>query len=193
MKRKSRSSEFLSTSAAARLLDVAVGSVSKWIDNGQLKAGRTPGGHRRVLRKDLIKFLERQKLPIPKELLDSAVRVLVVDDEPSVTKWLVEELRAEHPDWEVFEAHDGFAAGELVAERRPQVVLLDLHMPGMDGFEVCRRILSKEETQNTAIIAITADSSAETERKILECGGRICIRKPLQLDGLLQEIRRALT
>ena len=54
------SSKMLSTSAVARMLGVAVASVSNWIDQGQLKAGRTPGGHRRVKAEDLVDFLKRQ-------------------------------------------------------------------------------------------------------------------------------------
>ena len=174
------------------MLGVAVASIAKWIDAGQLKAGRTPGGHRRIAKKDLIEFLRRQGLPMPPELAVPPPRVLVVDDETSITRWIAEEVRAVHADYDVLEAHDGFAAGELVASHKPEVVVLDLRMPGMDGFEVCRRIKSRKETEDIAVIAITAASSGDVEARILEAGARVCLSKPLELDALLAEIDAAM-
>jgi len=183
----------LSTFSVARLLEVAVGSVSNWIDAGQLKAGRTPGGHRRVAKEDLIAFLRRQQLPIPPELMESPRRVLVVDDEPAVTKWIAEEIKARHPEFEVLEANDGYSAGEIVASCRPDVVVLDLRMPGLDGFEVCRRIKSRKDTEDTAVIAITAHHSNNTRRRILESGARTYLTKPLDIDMLVSEVASAVS
>lgn len=182
----------LSTSAVARLLGVAVGSVSNWIDQGQLKAGRTPGGHRRIEAGDIVSFLRRQKLPVPPELMPAHPKVLVVDDEEPVTRWIAREINSEYPDYEVLEAHDGFSAGELVGSLRPDVVILDLLMPGMDGFEVCRRIKSAEDSKDVAVIAITAHPSPEAEEQILQCGARVCFTKPLDVRVLLKEVTEAL-
>jgi len=183
----------LSTVTVARLLGVAVASISKWIDQGQLKAGRTPGGHRRVAKEDLVAFLRRQQLPVPPELISSPPRVLVVDDEAAVTKWIAEEIRARRPEYEVFEANDGYSAGEIVASAKPDVVILDLRMPGLDGFEVCRRIKAGQNTRDTAVIAITAHHSKKVERRILESGARAYFTKPLDADELLSEIVLALS
>jgi excisionase family DNA binding protein len=80
----------LSTSKAARLLGVAVGSISNWIDRDQLKAGRTPGGHRRIAVNDLVDFLHRQNLPVPPELNPAPPKVLIVDDDENVVRLLSE-------------------------------------------------------------------------------------------------------
>ena len=183
----------LSTVTVARLLGVAVASISKWIDAGQLKAGRTPGGHRRVAKENLIAFLRRQQLPIPPELITTPPRVLIVDDEASVTQWIAGEIKAGHPDFEVFEANDGYRAGEIVASAKPDVVVLDLRMPGLDGFEVCRRIKGGQNAADTAVIAITAHHSKKAERRILEAGARAYFTKPLDADELLSEIVLALS
>ncbi len=182
----------LSTSAVARLLGVAVGSIANWIDRGQLKAGRTPGGHRRVAVADLVDLLRRQKLPIPPELKPSPPRILIVDDEESFTHWLAGEIKAEHPDYDVLEAHDGFAAGELVGSLKPHVVFLDLRMPGMDGFEVCQQIKSKEETKDTVVIAMTAYPSEKSKRRILDCGAQTYMVKPLEIDVAMKELEACL-
>ena len=181
----------LSTLHAARLLGVAAASVSKWIDKGHLVAGRTPGGHRRIEVDDLVEFIRRQKLRVPPELLASHRKILVVDDEEAVAKWLAEEIKAAYPDVEVLEAHDGFSAGELVWTEKPDAVVLDLRMLGMDGFEVCRRIKTRKETKGALVIAITASPSPEVERRILGCGAEACLAKPIDLDTLLQKLAKA--
>lgn len=86
------------TSAVAQMLGVVVQSVSNWIDAGQLRAGRTPGGHRRIEAADLLEFLRQQGLAIPAELLPSPPKVLVVDDEETIVSWMAAEIRAERPD-----------------------------------------------------------------------------------------------
>ncbi len=183
----------LSTSKAARLIGVGVVSVVNWIDQGQIKAGRTPGGHRRIAVEDLIDFLHRHKLPVPKELLPSAPRVLIVDDEPAIREWIRDEIAEAHPDYEVKQAKDGFSAGELVGEWRPDVVILDLRMPGMDGMEVCRQIKARQDAKNTAVIAITAYYSPKAETEILACGARVCLEKPVRSKVLLAELEAALS
>ena len=182
----------LSTSKAARLIGVGVISIVNWIDQGQIKAGRTPGGHRRIEVEDLIDFLRRHNLPVPEELAPSAPRVLIVDDEPAFREWLRDEIQERHPDYEVKEAKDGFSAGELVGEWRPDVVILDLRMPGVDGMEVCRRIKARQDTRNTAIIAMTAYYSPKAETEIMACGARACLEKPVRAEVLLAELEAAL-
>jgi excisionase family DNA binding protein len=98
-----------STIETAKMLGVAVSSVSKWIDEGVLVAGRTPGGHRRIEREDLVKFLHQQKLRIPKELRTSPTKILIVDDEKPLAEWLSEEIRGRYPEFEVVVAQYGFS------------------------------------------------------------------------------------
>ncbi len=184
----------LSTSEVARLVGVAAGSVANWVDRGLLKAGRTPGGHRRIYVTDLRGFLRQQNLPMPAELLENdEPLILVVDDEPAVAGWLATEIAAVKPTWRVEEAHGGFVAGQLIGSMRPHVVVLDLRMPDLDGFEVCRRIKGDPTTQNTAVIAMTAYPSAEVQETILACGAQVCLAKPLEIEVLLEEIERAVS
>lgn len=182
----------LSTFAIAEMLQVDPGSVANWIDRDLLKAHRTPGGHRRVVVEDLVRFLRQHKMPVPPEIETRPTRILVVDDEPGVTQVITRTIAASHPDYNVLEAQDGFRAGTIVGTLKPDVVILDLRMPGMDGFEVCRQIKSDPLTQHTEVIAITAYPSPENEQRILQCGARVCLRKPLDMDALLQEIEASL-
>ena len=182
----------LSTFAIAEMLQVDPGSVANWIDRNLLKAYRTPGGHRRVSVEDLLDFVREHKIPVPAELRESPPHVLIVDDEPAVTKVISRAIVAVHPEYKVVVAHDGFEAGSLVATYKPEVVILDLRMPGMDGFEVCRRIKSQEATRHAEVLAMTAYPSEENTDRILACGAKICFEKPLDLDALVQEMEASL-
>ncbi len=181
----------LSTFMIAQMLHVDPGSVANWIDQSLLKAHRTPGGHRRVAIEDLLRFLREHNMPVPAELQNGPHRVLIVDDEEAVRTMISSAVRKHLPEYEPIEAPDGFHAGTILATMKPEVVVLDLRMPGMDGFEVCRLIKSQEETRHIEIIAMTAYTQEENKRRILECGARICLDKPLDIDELVREIRAA--
>lgn len=181
-------SKNLSTFTIAQMLRVDPGSIANWIDQGILRAHRTPGGHRRVASEDLLNFLREHKMPVPQELEVPSKRILVVDDEPAITAMIVRAIKAAHNEYELVEAHDGFRAGTLVATLRPEVVILDLRMPGMDGYEVCRLIKSQPASAATQVIAMTAYPSPESEKKILQCGAKTCLHKPLNIELLLTEV-----
>jgi len=182
----------LSTFAIARLLHVDPGSVANWIDQNLLKAYRTPGGHRRVAEEDLVAFLREHKMPIPPEMDSVPSRVVIVDDEPAITQLIASAIKSAIPGCEVIEAHDGFRAGTIVATLKPNVVIIDLRMPGMDGYEVCRLIKSQESTRQADVLAMTAYPSPENVLKIKDCGARVCLSKPLNMEVLLSEIRASL-
>jgi len=184
--------KILSTFAIAQMLHVDPGSVANWIDQGLLKAHRTPGGHRRVRTEDLVYFLRAHKMPIPEGLTPDPVRILVVDDNPTITKLIAKAINSAHPEFEVVEAHDGFKSGTIVATFQPDVVILDLRMPGMDGVEVCRQIKSQESTKSAEVLAMTAYPTDENVEKVLETGARICLNKPLNMDLLIREIEASL-
>ena len=102
-------------------------------------------------------------MPLAEELQAGSgkLRVLVVDDEPAIRDLLSEHFTTRTPSYEVMTAADGFEAGRLVATFRPDVVLLDLRMPGMDGFQVCRTIKadppSAASTSTTVMISPARD------------------------------------
>jgi excisionase family DNA binding protein len=177
---------------AARMLGVAVSSVSKWIDTGKLVAGRTPGGHRRIERDDLVRFLRKQKLRIPAELEPSRPKVLIVDDEKPIAQWLAEKVRERFPGCEVILAFDGYSAGEMIGLSKPEVIILDLHMPGLDGFEICRSVKSNPLLKDASVIAITGDCSDVIRRRILRMGAAACLLKPVDLDVLCGEPSKSL-
>jgi CheY-like chemotaxis protein len=129
-------------------------------------------------------------IPLPEELRDGSgrTRVLVVDDEAAIRDVISENLANRTNPYEVSTAADGFEAGRLVATFRPDVVLLDLRMPGLDGFQVCRTIKGDAETASTIVIAMTGYSTPETEARILECGAVRCLAKPIEPSAVAAAI-----
>jgi excisionase family DNA binding protein len=183
----------LSTFAVAEMLHVDPGSVANWVDQGLLKAHRTPGGHRRVSASDLVIFLREHKMPIPETLEPAPTRVLVVDDEPAIAELVSEAIRAAHPDFDVQVANDGFKAGTILSTMIPDLVVLDLMMPGLDGFEVCKLIKTQDSTKHTEVIAMTGFPSQENVDRIVSCGARACLAKPLEIAELIAEVDSAIS
>jgi len=112
------------------------------------------------------------------------VRVLVVDDNPvnrKVVRWMLEKLEAE-----VEEADGGEAAVELAAQEQLDVILMDCHMPGVDGFESTRRIRAIGLTM--PIIALTASVFAEDRRACLQAGMDDVLTKPVMPEDLIRAL-----
>ena len=184
------------TFETAKLCHVSPLSIINWVNAGRLPAFRTPGGHRRIRRDDLIRFMRDTGIPLPDDLREGSGRpkVLVVDDEASIRELLAEHLTTRGTPFEALAASDGFEAGRLMATFRPDVVLLDLRMPGLDGFQVCRTIKADPETSSTIVVAMTGYFSPETESRILECGAVRCFAKPVEpstlsafIDSILEQ------
>jgi len=189
-----REKAVFTTFEAAKLCHVSPLSIINWVNAGRLPAFRTPGGHRRIRREDLARFMRENGIPLPEELRDGSgrARVLVVDDEAGIRDVIAESLSRRATPYDVMTAADGFEAGRLVATFRPDVVLLDLRMPGLDGFQVCRTIKGDSESASTVVIAMTGYHTQETEARILECGAVRCLCKPIEPSAIATVIDAAL-
>lgn len=118
-------------------------------------------------------------------------RVLVVDDHPSSRMTAVALLSVEG--YEVLEADSGPAALESVNTCNPDLILLDVMMPGMDGFEVCRRLKQDEQTRLTPIVFVTALDDRRARLKGIEAGGDDFLTKPfdqLELSARVKSLIR---
>lgn len=181
------------THDVAQMCSVNINTVKSWVDGGRLVAYRTPGGHRRIRRADLLAFLVKHDMPLPPELEpQGGDRILVVDDEEDITEFvrtILEEM-PEQP--EVAVAMNGFEAGHMVAVFRPTIVLLDLYMPGLDGFAVCEKIKTTPETADITVVAMTGYGTEENIERILACGAERVLKKPFRRTDLEEAVRPAL-
>ncbi len=109
-------------------------------------------------------------------------RILVVDDEPSIASLVAQALKRKG--YECSSAHDGDEALEVITQTHPDLVILDLMLPGMDGWEVCRRVKSDPELKNTPILMLTARRDEEDLVAGLEIGADDYMKKPFSLPEL---------
>lgn len=174
----------------ARLVNADISTVSSWIDQNKLAAYRTPGGHRRVARENLMAFLKKYGMPAPEQRSD--LRVLVVEDDPDFRRALTRMVQTV-PGVTVREAEDGFSAGRKVEEFKPDVVLLDLMLPGIDGFKVCREIRRDPALTETRVIVVSGHDTPENRRRVQEAGADAFLAKPLGLPKIKGLILSLLT
>ena len=113
-------------------------------------------------------------------------RVLIVDDEPLNLELLRQELDV--LGYEIDEARSGEEALRRAGEQPPDVILLDIMMPGMDGFEVCRRLKASEATRDVPVIFMTALSEIADKITAFEAGGVDYVTKPFQVEEVLARV-----
>ena len=127
-------------------------------------------------------------MPTPESLVGGKFNVLIVDDEEEIIDILKTFLRRQGG-YEINSATDGITALIEVGRAKPDLLILDIMIPGVDGIEVCRRIKA-DPTNRTAIIAISGQ--AEMEEKILQAGADAFMAKPIDLDKLHVEAKHLL-
>lgn len=184
----------LTTGEIAQYCHVNYRTVLSWIEAGKLKAYRTPGKHSRITMQDFLKFLTKYKMPIPAELkniLDKtrAKKILIIDDDKLVVNSIKRFLN-QQANFEIQEAYDGFDAGRKVIDFLPDLVILDIKMPGMNGYDVAARIKKIPELSDTKIIAISGFFEQEGKEKIKSLGADVCLDKPFDPDELLKIINK---
>ncbi len=175
-----------STHDVAKICCVTPTTVIRWIEDGLIPAFKTVGGHRRVRREDLERVCRERNIPFNVPTGNEVGRILVVDDEPVVLDLVRDVVKELNHQFEVEVAKDAFDAGRLVVSFRPQLIFLDLMMPGVDGFEVCTRLKKDSATKDTEVIAITGYYTEANTERILAAGAAACLRKPLDVV----EVRR---
>ena len=186
---------FFTTSEIARYCAVTNDGVLKWIKSSKLRAFSTPGGHYRISAEDFRAFLERFEMPVDESFFRGSKKertVLVVDDERDIrdiVRRLLEELDV---DLRIEEAQDGYDAGIKIGNLQPDLVIMDLMMPRVDGFQLCRSIRENEETRTMKVLAITAFPEQENVKKMYDVGADLCLIKPLQLEHFKLEVMRLL-
>jgi excisionase family DNA binding protein len=179
----------LTTGEVAQFCHVTHRAVLKWVASGKLRAYRTPGKHSRVSVEDFIGFLEQYHMPVPAELQSLRApipkKILIVDDDRGMVSSLQRLLMLENK-YMIEVAFDGFEAGKKFAGFRPDFIILDIRMPGVDGYQVCANIRRDPNNSRVKILAISGVSEKEEMQKILDLGADDYLQKPFS-NKLLKE------
>lgn len=172
---------FFTTFEISQLCEVNPTTVQNWVKEKKLKAFVTPGGHRRIKNEDLVAFLKEYAMPIPAEIVIKPPLILIVDDETEVRSMLTEVINTGNEELEVLCARGGVEALLVIGERTPDLLILDILMPGMNGIEVCKQLKSSPRSRNIKIVAISGDTNPATRDRILEAGADLFFTKPLSV------------
>ncbi len=178
---------YLSPADCALRLNVATVTLRKWARQGLLQAVVTPGGHRRYAVDEVARFAAEHKLPFHLDT-NSALRILIIDDDVQLCRYLAELLGRQGQEINTEQVHNGFEAGHRLHTFKPDIVLLDLMMPGIDGYQVCAAIKSDVETRHIRVIAMTGFYSQDNIDRIIQAGAETCLAKPIDRNGLLEKI-----
>lgn len=185
--KNSRRAEFLTPNEVADRLLVAPVTVRLWANRGLLASETTPGGHRRFRAQDVEEFIAGRR-----QILDHGAatpsRMLLIDDDTRYAQALVTVLSARVPGLHIDTAGDGFSAGIKCEALRPDIVTLDLQMPGMNGIEVCRLLRSMFGSERPRIVVLSGLLTEESIGLALEAGANCCVSKLAPIETLLREL-----
>jgi excisionase family DNA binding protein len=183
--------EVLTTFEAAKYCNTSYMSVKRWIWSGDLKAFKTPGGHFRVRKTDLVDFMRKHQIPIPEEIPAARKKILIIDDEQSCER-IAHYLRLNTINLVVETAGDSFEGGIMVSQFKPDIVIIDLAIPGTDGFVVCEKMKKIPMTKHVKIIALADETDDDTIKRANVAGAERVLLKPVEMEELCSAVRECI-
>ena len=182
--------KYLSTGDIAAYCEVNVTTVKRWIRQGHLSGFQTPMGHFRVEKVAFVRFLKANDMPIDESLSNYATNnsILIMDDDPGMVKTIVMTLEDMDSDLDVESATDGYEGLMKIGKSVPDLLIIDLNMPKINGFEVIRQVKETKEYSTAKIMVISSTLDEETETKLEESGVSTYLSKPFKLADLKKEV-----
>ncbi len=175
------------TGEAAKICKVSQQTIIRCFDSGQLKGFRVPGSRfRRIPRQDLYNFMRHNG--IPTDALESGKRkILVVDDDEELVELIVDVLDRDGR-FEVRSVNNGFDAGMMVKEYRPDILVLDVMLPDINGKEVCVKVRQDDTIDDVRIICISGMVEDDKISELREAGADDFLHKPFEIETLVERI-----
>jgi excisionase family DNA binding protein len=175
------------TGEAAKICKVSQQTIIRCFDSGQLKGFRVPGSRfRRIPRDQLFTFMRDNG--IPTDALESGKRkVLVVDDDRELVE-LICDVLARDGRFETKSVNNGFDAGMMVKEYRPDLIVLDVMLPDINGKEVCVRVRSDNSLEEVKIICISGMVESDKVAELKAAGANDFLQKPFETERLIERM-----
>ena len=179
------------TGEAAKICKVSQQTIIRCFDSGQLRGFRVPGSRfRRIPREALYRFMKENS--IPTDALESGKRrILVVDDDQAVVD-LISEVLSSDSRFEHKVVNNGFGAGMLAKEYHPDLIILDVMLPDINGQAVCELIRADPTMSDIKIICISGLVEEDKIEELKKSGADDFLNKPIDIDELLRRICRQL-
>lgn len=190
----------MTTVEAARLLGMAVRSVQHLVDRGQLDAWRTPGGHRRILRESVERFIARRnaasrsapagaagpRTRLPRAQGASADRpvILYIEDSAHFQRLVAMVVRQSLPHAELHVASDGIVGLAMAGELQPDIMIVDLLLPGIDGVTLISRLREHAPLAHTQLVVLTSLEPAKLQAYAIALEGLPVIHKSDVMERL---------
>lgn len=170
---------------AAEYTKTSKESIRRWIREGKITAIRTPGGHRRIQKAELDKFLK-----IYIRIENKIKKILIVDDDPEILEFISTVLKKEG--FSVITANSGLKVGMLVVAENPDVILIDVMMPGLNGYDTCKKLKKEKISKNIPVILITGIDKEDIKKKYKKVKANDFIIKPFETKELIGKINNVL-
>jgi excisionase family DNA binding protein len=175
------------TGEAAKICKVSQQTIIRCFDSGQLKGFRVPGSRfRRIPRDQLFTFMRDNG--IPTDALESGKRkVLIVDDDVELVELITDALDRDGR-FETRSVNNGFDAGMMVKEYRPDLIVLDVMLPDINGKEVCQRVRGDKTMNDVRIICISGMVEEDKVAELKEAGANDFLHKPFEVERLVERM-----
>ncbi|MGI5831148.1 MAG: response regulator [Thermoguttaceae bacterium] len=175
------------TGEAAKICKVSQQTIIRCFDSGQLKGFRVPGSRfRRIPRDQLFAFMRNNG--IPTDALESGKRkILVVDDDRDLVELIVDVLERDGR-FETRSVNNGFDAGMMVKEYRPDLIILDVMLQDINGKDVCVRVRNDSSLEEVKIICISGMVEEDKIKELKAAGANVFLGKPFDMDTLIEKI-----
>jgi excisionase family DNA binding protein len=192
---------FCTTREAATQLGVSVGTVQLWVENGLLQAWKTAGGHRRVLRVSVESLLHNKPAapamePPPAATAERSLRIMVVEDDPSLLSLYKTQISRWPMATDLILIDNAINALLHMGRGGPDLLISDLHMPGMDGFGMLEVLHKAPEMADTTVVVVTGLDTDDVNAHGGVPPGVEVLAKPIpfgRLLGIAQSVAQRLT
>lgn len=176
---------YCGTTHAARLLGLSVGTIQSLVEKNELQAWKTQGGHRRISLPSILQYQRRQNMPLGTALrADQRLRILAVDDDPLAGEILKNFVARSEMPLDCTVMTSGVQALIDIASIQPDVLIADLNMPGVDGFELLRTLRGSHLFSKMSCLAVSALTQDEINARGGLPDGVIFMPKPLSMHWL---------
>jgi excisionase family DNA binding protein len=187
--------QYLTSGEAARICGVHINTIKSWVRKGEIEAILTPGGRWRIQSDSLLKFLQDNGMPVPDEITERPQKILVVDDDPAVCELVRGAMKLSLLSCEIFSVEDGYSGLIKVGDVKPDLMILDIMMPEINGLEVLQRLRANPGlAEGMRIMVLTgAKDSKLVMQNIESVAPDAVLFKPVSVMQLLETIQGLLS
>ncbi len=179
----------LSVGQVAEICRVSKKTVLNWIYDGGLKAFTTYGGHYRVWPANIKKFLDVAGMDIPFDYVDErTTHILIIDDDHDYSQMLKSAIAVDLPDAEITVTDDGYEGLMLIGEIKPQLVILDIKMPKLDGFQVLELLKNRKNEHDMKVLVVSGYLDQETKNQLSRTIANYALDKLSDINVLIKTI-----